>query len=128
MQEQKASKMIASAFGRIIDRCVMKPTEPQSLPRKIVSFRRDEQSDWIADLECGHQQYVRHNPPWTERHWVTTAGGRQAHIGQELLCSACTMTIHGRPWRGFERAVSNGRRTMLEQAPKLLKAFPEVKS
>jgi Protein of unknown function (DUF3565) len=67
------------------------PRQPQGLPRKIVGFHQDKQSDWIADLECGHQQHVRHNPPWTERHWVTTAEGRRQHIGQELLCSACAM-------------------------------------
>jgi len=57
--------------------------------RKIVAFHTDDRSDWVADLECGHQQHVRHNPPWTTRHWVTTAKGRQEHIGDELPCSAC---------------------------------------
>jgi Protein of unknown function (DUF3565) len=61
----------------------------QGLPRKIIGFHRDEQSDWVANLECGHQQHVRHNPPWTDPHWVTTAEGRQEHIGDELLCLAC---------------------------------------
>jgi hypothetical protein len=58
-------------------------------PRRIIGFHLDERSDWIADLECGHQQHVRHNPPWTTRHWVTTPQGRQEHIGQALPCSAC---------------------------------------
>jgi hypothetical protein len=49
----------------------------------------DENLDWVAELECGHQQRVRHNPPWTHRHWVTTAEGRRAHIGHELRCLAC---------------------------------------
>jgi Protein of unknown function (DUF3565) len=70
----------------------MKPEAPiQGKPRKIVGFHQDEQSDWIAELECGHQQHVRHNPPWTTRHWVTTAEGRRAHIGQELPCLACSL-------------------------------------
>jgi len=43
------------------------------IPRKIVGFHQDENCDWVADLECGHQQYVRHDPPWTNRHWVTTS-------------------------------------------------------
>ena len=59
------------------------------VPRKIVSFHLDESRDWVAKLECGHQQHVRHNPPWNERHWVTTTQGRREHIGQELSCSAC---------------------------------------
>jgi hypothetical protein len=38
--------------------------------QKIVDFHMDESRDWVAELECGHQQHVRHNPPWTHRHWV----------------------------------------------------------
>jgi Protein of unknown function (DUF3565) len=69
----------------------MKPQrKPQGKPRKIVRFRLDEKMDWIAELECGHSQHVRHNPPWTERHWVTTTEGRQEHIGFELVCLACS--------------------------------------
>ena len=44
---------------------------PPGQPRKIIGFHLDEQLDWVAELECGHQQHIRHNPPWTERHWVT---------------------------------------------------------
>lgn len=63
---------------------VMKPERQlQSQPRKIVGFHLDERSDWIARLECGHPQYVGHNPPWTQRHWVTTVKGRLAHIGDD---------------------------------------------
>jgi len=71
----------------------MKP-QPQrrGKPRKIVGFHLDERLDWVADLECGHQQYVRHNPPWTDRHWITTFEGRIAHIGQELNCLSCPET------------------------------------
>jgi hypothetical protein len=70
----------------------MKPQpqlQAQGLPRKIIGYHRNEQSDWIADLDCGHQKHVRHDPPWTEPHWVTTAEGRQAHMGDELSCLAC---------------------------------------
>lgn len=68
----------------------MKP-QPQleGVPRRIVGFHVDDQLDWVAELECGHQQHVRHNPPWTVRHWVTTARGREAHIGHLLRCIAC---------------------------------------
>jgi Protein of unknown function (DUF3565) len=70
----------------------MKPMQAPAAgtPRKIVDFHLDERFDWVADLECGHQQHVRHNPPWTLRHWVTTPQGRSEHIGQELLCSVCS--------------------------------------
>jgi hypothetical protein len=68
----------------------MKPQQQlEGQPRKIVGFHLDEKLDWVADLECGHQQYVRHNPPRTDSRWVTTAQGRQAHIGHELQCLAC---------------------------------------
>jgi hypothetical protein len=62
---------------------------PQGIPRKIVGFHRDEHEDWVAELACGHQQHVRHNPPWMNREWVTTVGGRQSRIGTELNCLAC---------------------------------------
>jgi Protein of unknown function (DUF3565) len=69
----------------------MKPKRAREVGthRKIVGFHQDESFDWIADLECGHQQHVRHNPPWTTPHWVTTSQGRSEHIGRELLCLLC---------------------------------------
>lgn len=63
--------------------------QAEGIPRKIVDYHLDESLDWVADLECGHQQHVRHNPPWTNRHWVTTPQGRYAHLGYELPCLAC---------------------------------------
>jgi len=67
----------------------MKPQlQAEGLPRKIIGYHRNEQSDWIAVLECGHQKHVQRDPPWTEPHWVTTAEGRQQHVGHVLPCSA----------------------------------------
>jgi hypothetical protein len=62
----------------------MKPTQAKvtGTMRKIVDFHLDENLDWVAELECRHQQHVRHDPPWTHRHWVTTPQGRLAHVGQ----------------------------------------------
>jgi hypothetical protein len=60
------------------------------IPRKIVGYHRDEYYGWVADLECGHRQHVRYNPPWTTRHWVTTPEGRSEHIGHEFLCLVCS--------------------------------------
>lgn len=57
--------------------------------RKIVGFHKDEVGDWVADLECGHTQHVRHNPPWMIREWVTTEEGRRQHLGMELNCKKC---------------------------------------
>lgn len=70
----------------------MKRQQPSpGQPRKIVRFHLDERLDWVAELECGHHMHVRHNPPWTTHHWVTTAAGREAHIGHELPCVACSL-------------------------------------
>jgi hypothetical protein len=65
------------------------PSPSVGVLRKIVGFHMDENRDWVAELECGHQQHVRHNPPWREHHWVTTSQGRLEHMGHELTCSAC---------------------------------------
>jgi Protein of unknown function (DUF3565) len=69
----------------------MKPIQAKvaGTMRKIVDFHLDEQLDWVAELECGHGQHVRHNPPFTRAHWVTTPQGRLEHIGQKLNCLAC---------------------------------------
>jgi len=74
----------------------MKPIQARvtGIPRKIIGFHRDEFFDWIAELECGHQQHVRHNPPWTTRHWATTPQGRLEHIGLELPCSLCSTVTY----------------------------------
>ena len=62
-----------------------------SLPpaRAIVGFRQDDESHWVAELECGHTQHVRHDPPLVERPWVLTAEGRAARVGQRLRCVKC---------------------------------------
>tara|TARA_R110002124_G_scaffold287287_2_gene472296 strand:+ start:4401 stop:4595 length:195 start_codon:yes stop_codon:yes gene_type:complete len=57
--------------------------------RAIVGFHQDEKGDWVAELECGHQQHVRHNPPWQIRTWVITESGRKDKIGQTLNCKLC---------------------------------------
>jgi hypothetical protein len=57
--------------------------------RRITGWHQDEERDWVADLECGHGQHVRHDPPWQVRAWVTTAEGRRAWLGRELDCRRC---------------------------------------
>jgi len=57
--------------------------------RRITGFHQDEQGDWVAELDCGHQQHVRHNPPWTNRPWTQTAEGRTQKIGETLACKRC---------------------------------------
>jgi hypothetical protein len=59
------------------------------IERRITGFRQDGEGHWVADLECGHSQHVRHDPPWQVREWVTTPEGRQGRIGTPLLCRVC---------------------------------------
>lgn len=61
----------------------------QRMNQKIVGFHLDEENHWVADLECGHKQHVRHDPPWQERPWVITAEGRASRLGVELNCVRC---------------------------------------
>ena len=59
------------------------------MKRSIVGFYKDEEDDWVASLECGHSQHVRHRPPFTNRPWVETEIGREQHLGVELDCLLC---------------------------------------
>ncbi|MFL5477484.1 MAG: DUF3565 domain-containing protein [Gemmatimonadaceae bacterium] len=55
----------------------------------MVGFHQDEEAHWVAELECGHAQHVRHDPPWQVREWVTTEEGRKSFLGQTLQCRKC---------------------------------------
>ncbi len=59
------------------------------MDRLITGFRQDDEGVWIADLECGHSQHVRHDPPWQVRPWVVEEATRQARIGTALFCRLC---------------------------------------
>jgi len=59
------------------------------MERRIVGFHQDEEHHWVAELECGHNQHVRHAPPWTLRPWVTTPEGRARALGSILVCKRC---------------------------------------
>ncbi|HUQ81741.1 MAG TPA: DUF3565 domain-containing protein [Gemmatimonadaceae bacterium] len=63
---------------------------PRGTPRRIVGFHTDDAGDWVADLECGHGQHVRHDPPWQSRPWVITPEGRARFLGAVLHCVRCT--------------------------------------
>jgi hypothetical protein len=64
----------------------------RGVPRRIVGFHTDDEGHWVADLECGHTQHVRHDPPWQQRPWVVTPEGRSRHLGTELVCLKCART------------------------------------
>jgi Protein of unknown function (DUF3565) len=65
------------------------------LERAIVGFDQDEVGDWVALLECGHRQHVRHQPPFRERPWVLTPEGRAGRIGSPLDCGVCDEGMAG---------------------------------
>ncbi len=60
-----------------------------AIERAIVGFHLDDEGQWVADLECGHTQHVRHDPPWQVRPWVTTPEGRASRLGMQLGCMLC---------------------------------------
>ena len=57
--------------------------------RHIVGFHQDDERHWVAELDCGHTQHVRHDPPWQVRPWVVTEEGRRGFIGATLNCVEC---------------------------------------
>ena len=60
-----------------------------SVKRRIAGYHQDEERHWVAELDCGHTQHVRHDPPWQVRPWVTSEDGRSSHLGSELDCRRC---------------------------------------
>ncbi|TWT50774.1 hypothetical protein Pla22_35170 [Rubripirellula amarantea] len=61
--------------------------EPTKQP--IIGYHTDDDSHWVARLACGHQQHVRHDPPWMNRSWVKTESGRRSLLGYQLRCRKC---------------------------------------
>lgn len=59
------------------------------MKRTITGYHRDAEQHWVAELDCGHNQHVRHDPPWVSRPWVTTAEGRESLLGAALECRKC---------------------------------------
>lgn len=55
----------------------------------ITGFRIDADGHWVAELECGHAQHVRHDPPLAEREWVLSQEGRASRVGTALPCPTC---------------------------------------
>lgn len=55
----------------------------------MIGFHIDEEGDWVAHLDCGHRQHVRHRPPFQERSWVVDETGRRGRLGEPLECPLC---------------------------------------
>jgi len=60
-----------------------------ALERRIISFTTDDEGHWVAELECGHRQHMRHRPPFESRPWVTTEEGRASRLGVTVECKPC---------------------------------------
>jgi hypothetical protein len=59
------------------------------MKQQITGFHLDRENHWVAELDCGHAQHMRHEPPWMERPWVLTEEGRRSRLGVELECKRC---------------------------------------
>jgi Protein of unknown function (DUF3565) len=69
---------------------VLRDHHSRAIPdRRIRGFHQDKEGHWVAELECGHTQHVRHTPPWQVRPWVLSEAGRMERIGTVLPCPAC---------------------------------------
>ncbi|MCI5106196.1 MAG: DUF3565 domain-containing protein [Pseudomonadales bacterium] len=59
------------------------------MQRAIVAYHKDEEDDWVAELDCCHNQHVRHQPPFFNRPWTQSQEGRDSMLGQQLNCVRC---------------------------------------
>lgn len=55
----------------------------------IIGFDTDEENHWVAKLHCGHNQHVRHQPPFINRPWVINEITRMEKLGHKLNCVKC---------------------------------------
>jgi hypothetical protein len=72
-------------------------SDSPSVPRCITGYHQDDEGHWVAELECGHTQHVRHDPPWQVRPWVVTPAGRAEHLGTSLHCIKCMSDVPDQP-------------------------------
>ena len=59
------------------------------MKRRMIGFHQDDEGHWVADLECGHTQHVRHDPPWQTRPGVLSEETRRQYLGVSLDCVIC---------------------------------------
>ena len=83
------------------------------MERSIVSFRADQQGEWVAELSCGHDQHVRHRPPFQDRQWVVDKADRDGRVGAPLDCPLCERA----ELPGELRFVRSGRQWDVETVP-----------
>ncbi|MGH3733736.1 MAG: DUF3565 domain-containing protein [Acidimicrobiales bacterium] len=78
--DDKASGQSDEAVGALV------------VERTITGFHQDVVGDWVAELDCGHNQHIRHRPPFQIRAWVVDDDDRAAHLGTKLGCPLCERT------------------------------------
>ena len=59
------------------------------MERTISGYHQDDLGDWVAELCCGHNQHLRHRPPFQVRFWVLDPVGRAEHEGSPIDCPLC---------------------------------------
>ena len=69
-----------------------------SCSRQITGYHLDDEGHWVAQLSCGHNQHVRHDPPLVHRPWVLSPNGRDAMLGFELNCVKCVDDAPADAW------------------------------
>ena len=71
-------------------------TREVTVQRKSIGLHQDEVQDGVADVACGHQQHVRHTPPWVKRPRVVSPEGRRSRFEYALDCADCEQRVHER--------------------------------
>lgn len=59
------------------------------MERTIVDLVRDDDGDWVAQLDCLHRQHLRHRPPLWSAPWVLDDDARSSRVGTALNCPLC---------------------------------------
>ncbi len=59
------------------------------MERTIAGYHQDEVGEWVAELSCGHNQHIRHRPPFQLRPWVLEDEGRANSVGTPIDCPPC---------------------------------------
>jgi tellurite resistance-related uncharacterized protein len=60
-----------------------------NVERAISGYHQDDEGEWVAELVCGHDQHVRHRPPFQNRPWVLSDAGRDERMRTPLACPLC---------------------------------------
>lgn len=59
----------------------------------ITGYSQDDEGHWMAKLDCGHHEQMRHDLPKANNAWVLTKAGRDDKVGVVLICSNCIAGI-----------------------------------